>query len=137
MKFDTSSFTDQSAFACLLIHAMGRVSLEKYPEEMGDVTKLFYPEGLGPESTIDVKVSVNGVDINPKFFLEALAYGAEERIKWHAQEIVQEQVQGVINKLEDLKKVVGFHMDEVALAMPKDAWYTAYLKKKLESGEEF
>mgnify|MGYP003423769569 CR=1 FL=1 len=48
-----------------------------------------------------------------------------------------EQVQGVINKLEHLKEVVGHHMDEVALAMPKDAWYTAYLKKKVENGEEF
>ena len=79
-----------------LLSAITHVLGEKYNE-------VFPKEG---NSTLQIELKLNGVEVSLSNFIEALGAHYEERVKDHAKVILQEQVSDLVDALYKLEREV-------------------------------
>lgn len=125
MKIHIEKFiARESPFAMLMVHALW----EGARKAGVDFEKVYFPtEG---DKTIEVKITANGIELDPESFIEALWHGYEKYIEEKSKELVLGKISKLEDKLYTLKEAVNNHLDDICKELPQDAWYAEYLKNK-------
>lgn len=120
MKYPAMSLTGNTDFAKLLLGAMSGKDGEV------DFARTYFPDGVKADSEVDVKVSVNGVDIDPKLFIELLMEQYNALCQERAQEILEGTAKDLQDKLFRLEEAVKSHMQGIFRSMPDQEWQNPY-----------
>lgn len=116
MKYKTLDLVRHDTFGILLISVMTQYVQEKKL----DFQETFLPGPPGEEKEFDITVTVNGHEINPKYFVESLYRAHREQIEEAAKKYLESKCQPLLNKLDNLRDVVASHVKDLVLELPQD-----------------